>query len=123
MSNEKKIRNSILSVPPYILFLLMVFISGMLLSLFFRLGLLFANYSQTNGTPANIIIYAIFNRGSLFDASVNSYLLIVPFLLLTIGYFFNIRKKVYSVISVILINILFVVSISFLSCDIPYYSY
>lgn len=123
MNNEKKIRNSILSVPPYILFLLMVFISGMLMFLFFRLGLLLTNLNQTHATPVNIFVYAIFNRGSLFDAAVNSYILVIPFLLLTIGYFFNIRRKFYSVISVVLVNIFYVVSISFLSTDIAYYSY
>jgi phosphoglycerol transferase MdoB-like AlkP superfamily enzyme len=101
----------------------MVFISGMLMFLFFRLGLLLTNLNQTHGTPANIIVYAIFNRGSLFDAAVNSYVLVIPFLLLTIGYFFNIRRKLYSVISVVLVNIFYVVSISFLSSDIAYYSY
>lgn len=123
VNQSKEIRSNVLSIPSYILFLLMVFISGMLLFLLFRLGLLYSNFSQTKGTPINIIIYAIFNRGSLFDASVNSYILILPFLLLTIGYFFNIRKKLYYVISVVLINVLYVVSISFLSTDIAYYSY
>jgi len=95
----------------------------MLLFLLFRLGLLAVNYNQTAGTPANIILYSIFNRGSLFDASVNSYILALPFLLLTIGYFFNVNKKIYYKISVIIIQIFYVFSISALSSDIPYYTY
>jgi len=123
MNQTKKARNGILSVPPYILFLLMVFISGMFMFLLFRLGLFVLHLEQTKGTPANIFMYAIFNRGSLFDASVSSYLMVLPFVLLSIGYFFNIRRKFYYVISVVIINIFYVISISFLSTDIPYYSY
>jgi len=123
MNQTKIIRNSILSVPLYILFLLLVFISGMLLFLLFRLGLLLLNVNQTQGTPNNIIAYAILNRGSLFDASVNSYILILPFLLLTFRYIFNIEKKSFYTVAVIMINLFYVIAISFLSCDIPYYSY
>ena len=123
MNQTKQTVNRHLSVPSYILFLLTVFISGMLLFLLFRLGLLAVNYNQTKGTPANIILYSIFNRGSLFDASVNSYILALPFLLLTIGYFFNVNKKIYYKISVIIIQTFYVFSISALSSDIPYYTY
>ena len=123
MNKTNNSRGSHLSVPSYILFLLTVFISGMLLFLLFRLGLLAVNYNQTNGTPANIILYSIFNRGSLFDASVNSYILILPFFLLTIGYFFNVHRKVYYAVSIVILDIFYVISISMLSSDIPYYTY
>ena len=81
------------SIPAYIWFMLVVFISGMVLFLAFRLALLFLNYDQVNDVPFNIVMYAVINRGSLFDAVVNSYILTITFLLLSYAYFLKVKNR------------------------------
>jgi len=120
---ETKKLYKIFSIPQYIWFLLLVFVSGMFLFLVFRLGLFYINIEQATNIPRNELFYSIFNRGTLFDAAVNSYILTIPFLLLSIGYIFNFRKKIYNIINVTVINIFYVISISLLTTDIPYFSY
>lgn len=123
MEKEKENKNNILSLPDYVWFLLSVFLSGMVLFLLYRLTMVLMNLEQIKGVPSNIIMYALFNRGSLFDAAVNSYILVIPFLLLSISYIIGFKQKWFFVINIVYINILYIVSISFLSADIPYFAY
>ena len=111
------------SVPSYIWFLLIVFVTGMFLFLAFRVLLLYLNFEQSKDIPLNTVIYALFNRGSLFDAAVNSYILFIPFLLLSVAYFFNIKSVLLYKSSVIIINVFYVSAAALLCVDIPYFAY
>ncbi len=113
----------LISVPSFVWFLLSVFASGMALFLVFRLILLFLNFNQLEGAPFGVVMYGVFNRGSLYDASLNSYILAIPFLWLAFGYFFNIRKKWFYASALVFIAALYLVSLAFLCADIPYYAY
>ena len=111
------------SIPYYVWFLLVVFVTGMVLFLAFRLTLLFLNSEQAKDVPLNTIVYALFNRGSLFDAAVNSYILLIPFLLLSFAYIFKITSVYIYKTAVIIVNVFYVSAVALLCVDIPYFSY
>lgn len=110
-------------LPPHILFILLVFTSGMVLFGLFRVILLLINFEQVANVQSKDIIYALFNRGGIFDMSVNSYLLIIPFMLLFLGYFIPPARKVFNIASIIIIFIFYTFAIALLSTDIPFFSY
>lgn len=116
-------KNNRFLVPEYNLFLISVFASGMALFMLFRILLLFLNFSQLEGAPFGVVMYGVFNRGSLYDASVNSYILALPFVLLSVSYFLNIRKKWFYTIIIVLISVFYLVALAFVCSDIPYYAY
>ncbi|MFA7359482.1 MAG: LTA synthase family protein [Candidatus Kapaibacterium sp.] len=122
-NSNQTVKMGFQSIPVYIWFMLIVFVSGMVLFLAFRLALLFLNYEQVKDVPLNIVMYAVFNRGSLFDSVVNSYILIIPFLWLSFAYIFKVKKGWFYSLTVIVINVFYVISISLMSLDIPYFSY
>lgn len=111
------------SVPVYIWFLLLVFVSGMILFFLFRLALLFINYDQIQDIPVKIVLYSVFNRGSLFDASVNSYILLIPFLLLSLANIIRINSVHIYKVSLIFIYVSYIVAVALLCVDIPYFAY
>jgi phosphoglycerol transferase MdoB-like AlkP superfamily enzyme len=110
-------------VPPQITFLVLIFISGMLLFAIFRLILLFQNTEQIGGIPGKFIVFALINRGSLFDMSVNSYILILPFLFLSLGYFIPPFRKWFNHISIIFLFAFYVFAIALHATDIPFFAY
>jgi phosphoglycerol transferase MdoB-like AlkP superfamily enzyme len=121
ISDKPNIRN--LKIPPQITFLVLVFISGMIIFAIFRLILLFQNFEQVSGVPYKFVIYAILNRGSLFDMSVNSYILIVPFVFLFLGYFIPPARKWINYITIFTICALYIFAIALHSTDIPFFAY
>ena len=92
---EKKDNTNLKSafIPAHLKFLFLAFLSGMILFTLFRLILLWINKSQTEGIDAPVMLYALFNRGCLFDSAVNSYMLSVPFLFFTLGSFITPARK------------------------------
>ncbi|MDD5362054.1 MAG: sulfatase-like hydrolase/transferase [Ignavibacteria bacterium] len=110
-------------VPLHINYLFRIFLSGMVLFMLFRLLLLNLNSGQAEGISASVIFYALFNRGCLFDAAVNSYALIIPFLFLSIGYFIPSTKKVFSFLAFYFLVIFYAFAIAVHSADIPYFEY
>ncbi len=97
--------------------------SGMALFMIFRLLLLFLNKGQTEGISPSVILYALFNRGSLYDAAVNSYALLLPFLFLTLGYFIPAAKRFFHYTAFVLAAAFYVSAIALHSADIPYFEY
>lgn len=110
-------------IPSQISFLILIFLSGMLLFSIFRLILLFQNYDQISGVPYQYVIYALLNRGSLFDMSVNSYILLIPFIFLSLGYFIPPARKWFNYISVFIICIFYIFAIAIHLTDIPFFAY
>lgn len=110
-------------IPTQISFLALVFISGMVLFMLFRIILLFLNPEQSAGIPYKYIIFAMFNRGSLFDMSVNSYILILPFLFLFLGYFIPPARNWLNFISLALLFAFYTFAIALHATDIPFFSY
>lgn len=110
-------------IPPQITFITLVFISGMFLFAIFRLVLLFSNWELAAEIPYGYLIFAILNRGGLFDISVNSYIIIIPFIFLFLGYFIPPTRKWFNYIALILLFILYTLAIAIHSTDIPFFAY
>jgi phosphoglycerol transferase MdoB-like AlkP superfamily enzyme len=121
ISNKSNINR--IKIPPQITFLVLVFISGMILFAIFRLILLFENLEQVSGVPYQYVIYAMLNRGSLFDTSVNSYILIIPFVFLFHGYFIPPARKWLNYIAIFTICTFYIFAIAIYSTDIPFFAY
>jgi phosphoglycerol transferase MdoB-like AlkP superfamily enzyme len=111
------------TLPPHILFIFLVFVSGMVLFGLFRIILLVENTDQIANVPYGNIIYALFNRGGLFDTAVNSYVLILPSLLLFIGYFIPKARKFFNYVSLYFIFLFYTFAIAIHSTDIPFFAY
>jgi phosphoglycerol transferase MdoB-like AlkP superfamily enzyme len=110
-------------IPSQITFLVLTFLSGMLMFAIFRLILLFQNFEQVSGVPYQYVIYALLNRGSIFDMSVNSYLLIIPFVFLFLGYFIPPARKWFNYISIFIICTFYIFAIAIHFTDIPFFAY
>ncbi len=115
--------NKISLIPKYIVFLILVFFSGMLLFSFFRVTLLFINYNQAINIPVSQILFALLNRGGIFDAAVNSYILFLPFILLAFSNFIPSLQNIFSKISFGIISLFYIIAIALLATDIPYFDY
>lgn len=120
-TNVNKSKNP--KIPPQISFLVLVFISGMILFMLFRIILLFLNSEQSVGIPHKYLIFALFNRGGLFDMSVNSYILILPFLFLFLGYFIPPARNWFNCISLAFLFAFYTFAIALHATDIPFFSY
>ncbi len=114
--------NSI-KIPTQITFLVLVFLSGMMLFAIFRLVLLLQYFEQTTNVPNSYIIFAFLNRGSLFDMSVNSYILTLPFLFLFLGYFIPSTSKIFNYLSIFLLFVFYSFAIAIHSTDLPFFGY
>lgn len=112
-----------LKIPPHLIFLVLVFLSGMLLFSLFRFVLFFNNFEQTANIPFKYFVFSLFNRGGLFDMSVNSYILFLPFIFLSLGYFIPPAKKFFNYFTIIFLFIAYSFAIALHSTDIPYFSY
>jgi len=121
-TNTKKI-SFYSKIPPQITFIILVFISGMLLTGIFRVILLIINKDQTADVPFSYVIYALLNRGGLFDASVNSYILLLPFILIFLGYFIRPARKFFNCAALFFLFAFYIFAIAIHSTDIPFFSY
>ena len=110
-------------IPPQYTFITLVFILGMLLTSLFRLILVLQNLDQVKTIPYNILIYAFTNRGGLFDASVTSYIILFPFIFLSLGYFIRPARKWFNYIAIFLLWAFFIWAIAIYSTDIPFFAY
>ncbi|MBI5403097.1 MAG: sulfatase-like hydrolase/transferase [Ignavibacteriae bacterium] len=110
-------------IPPQISFLVLVFISGMLLTGIFRVILLLMNTDQTQSVPFGTLVFAVINRGGLFDAAVNSYILLLPFAFIFLGYFIRPARKIFNYTAIFLLFIFYIFAIAIHSTDIPFFSY
>jgi phosphoglycerol transferase MdoB-like AlkP superfamily enzyme len=78
---------------------------------------------QSVNIPASNFLYSFFDRGLLFDASVNAYLLLVPFILLSLSDFIPKVQRFVNILVIVLIYILYVAAIALYSADIPFFGY
>jgi phosphoglycerol transferase MdoB-like AlkP superfamily enzyme len=113
-----------LYLPPYILFLVSLFLSTLLLYSLFRLATLFYNRPYISlFKQADPEILNSFLIGLRFDSMVTSLALVIPYLALSWSYFFTHREKkmhryvrIYFVIAIL---------IAFMICaaDLPYFQF
>lgn len=120
--NQKK-TNFSSKIPPQISFILLVFLSGMLLTGIFRVILLIINTDQISNVPFKYVVYAMINRGGIFDMAVNSYILLIPFILIFLGYFIRPARKWFNYTALFFLFAFYIFAISIHSTDIPFFSY
>ena len=115
-----RVLRSVLPKQYYYLFIL--FFSVFIFLALFRFVLLLSNTALLNEDSQQFLLQAII-LGFRYDTVINSYILLLPFLLLTIDCFARINKKwFYKTINIFLIlvySIVFIISAS----DIPYFSF
>lgn len=112
-----------LNLPRLAVFAVYIFFMGMVLSSVFRLTLHLLNFKQADRVPFFEFLYAFFSSGLHFDSCVISYVLFIPFLVLTFGNFFPKSEKIFIKISVVLLCVGFVFILSIYSADLPFFAY
>ena len=108
-------------VPSVILKFIKLYLSVLLLFMLFRIVLFFTETSRITHADKLMDICYAFLMGLRFDIVISSYILALPFLILTIFSFFKRIKILNTIISVYLITFF---SLAFLVCaiDIPYFN-
>lgn len=113
-----------LKLPVNISLLLRIYLISLIIFLGFRIILFVGNIEKSYGDRLYNIFYA-FIIGLRFDIVICSYLLILPFLLVTINYFFVqnkiMRKNIFRFVQYYII-VVFIISFFISSADIPYFN-
>ncbi|MBI4651940.1 sulfatase-like hydrolase/transferase [Candidatus Desantisbacteria bacterium] len=109
--------------PVHILYLIVIFLSGICIFTLFRLLLLINNLKYLNNETVKFLFYALFNRGLLFDAVITGYIILLPLLILSIDYFISMKNKIIRRITNIYLIIFFTVVFAISASDIPYFTY
>ena len=110
-------------LPAHLVFIILCFISILLIFSIFRLVLLLIQVKLLTGDSTNYLGYAFFNRGLLFDTVTTSYLITLPFLILSINYLIGNYNRTVVRVSVLITGILSSFSVLVCLADIPYYLY
>ena len=109
-------------IPPHLLFLLFVYLLELFVFSAFRFALLIYCADQMNDACVPFLPDALF-LGFRFDSMITCYLLLFPFLLLSVSYLFDIRKQwIYRLLSIYFVLVL---TLELLICaaDIPYFKF
>ncbi len=88
---------------------------------FFRVILFFNEFNRL-GEASIFDILQAFIVGVRFDITISSYILILPYLILTISYYFQLNIKYIKPIIKYLVFLLFTLSFLVCSADIPYFN-
>ncbi len=110
-------------LPGHLRFLVQLFLAGMGLFTLIRLVLLFTNRQQLTHESADLLPYCLLNRGILFDTVISTYLLALPFLILSIV--FLVGKSYRPVIKSIslLVTTFYAVALTLCLADSSYFKY
>ncbi|MFC1484957.1 LTA synthase family protein, partial [bacterium] len=112
-----------LFLPDYVRYLLKIFIIGVITFGVFRFVFLL-KYNNLNNIPiVHETLYALFNRGLMFDIKIMASILILPFLGLSILYLVSKKNALIQKIFHIYIMILLVFSVIICLVDIPYFGF
>lgn len=107
-------------LPLYFIFLLRIFFLGIGFFLFIRIIFLLVNFQQTESLGILLLLKSILH-GWQFDSCICSYILALPFLILSVaGFFKGTPKIIFSVVNFLLIVFFFAAFLISLS-DIPYF--
>jgi phosphoglycerol transferase MdoB-like AlkP superfamily enzyme len=95
----------------------------MLVNLLFRAVLFFLNIGLASGSELHHILYSFFNRGLLFDICISSYILFLPFALVSIPFLANKKSRYYLIISNLVIMLAGIILIAVSAIDLGYFRY
>ena len=99
-------------------FLLIVFVFGVI-----RIVFLLSNFNLVHNAERNLLGYAFFNRGILFDTITASYLCVFPLLVLSIKYLINSSSGHWERVVYIYMQIALMLAIIIAVSDIAYFKY
>ncbi|WKZ69775.1 MAG: sulfatase-like hydrolase/transferase [Melioribacteraceae bacterium] len=127
MSNLIKLFSKIDSlIPKHIKFLFGIYFLGILFFTFIRILLLFVNWDYASDIPANEkfeILFTSFIYGFRFDTVISGYILILPFIFLSITSFFKREFIIPYKFVLVFTTILYLVTFFIGSANIPYFNY
>lgn len=109
-------------LPSTILQFVYIYLAALIFFTAFRLILFFTEIDRIDDKVSILTIFHSFFMGIRFDILISGYILIIPFIILTISSFFKPKNELLKKIMLYLICVLF--SIAFLVCaiDIPYFN-
>lgn len=109
-----------MQLPKHIIYIIKVYLLGIFIFAFFRLILLVNHLSEIKTETISTILSG-FLKGLQFDTVISSYILAIPFLILSINQFLNLKwiNKTAKILILFLYLIAFIVA----ACDIPYFNH
>jgi|GEM_PF-130423 len=109
-------------IPPYIFFMASLYVVQMLIFQVFRFVFFYSNYDKID--PASFkYLELVLYFGFRFDTIVTCSILLVPFVILTIDYFFEWNRRwIYRLIKIYL-RVLLILTFLICSADIPFFSF
>ena len=116
-------------IPNYVVYLFRMFLLNVCIFMFFRLVFLVKYYSMNSTPVLSEILYALFNRGIMFDQKISCAIILLPYLILSIPYLCNIsteRSKPLKIVEMffhVYISALILMNIVLLIVDIPYFGF
>lgn len=109
--------------PPGIQFLFKVYFLSVAVFVLFRLILMALYWEQIRAIPFKDWAYSLLVRGTAYDSVITVQALILPFVLITIAYFAQIKSKVWNQVVFLYTSIAFTLAIALCATDIPYFNY
>jgi phosphoglycerol transferase MdoB-like AlkP superfamily enzyme len=111
-------------VPKYVRYILLMYLLGLLFFTFFRWYFVFQLKAHISGVQdLNYYLKEAYLTGLHFDTVIICYILVLPFLVLSIVSFFNQNyRKLYRILG-LYITILFVLTFLIFAVDIPWFNY
>ena len=106
--------------------MLSVYLLGILFFTAFRLLLIFYNWDYALEIPANLrvsVLFTSFIYGFRFDSVISGYILILPFIILSLFSFFRKSFLLPNRISLIIIISFYAIAFAVESANIPYFKY
>jgi phosphoglycerol transferase MdoB-like AlkP superfamily enzyme len=111
------------SFPGHLIFIFFTYMAILFLFGIFRMILLGMQASLITPENSKFIVYAVLNRGWLFDTVTASYILALPFIILNISYLTGIYHKIITKIAVLITGLMIGIAVLLSLADIPYYFY
>ena len=111
------------SFPGHLIFIFFSYLAILILFGIFRMVLLAMQASLITPENSKYIVYALLNRGILFDTVTASYLLALPFIILNISYLTGAYHRIITKIAVSVTGLVMGIAVLLSLADIPYYFY
>jgi phosphoglycerol transferase MdoB-like AlkP superfamily enzyme len=109
-------------LPSILVQFVFIYVTALAFFTFFRMVLFFTEISRIDGSVKFTDIFLSFFMGIRFDIIISGYILIFPFIALSISSFFNRDHKLLRRIILYFICILFSIAFTVCAIDIPYFN-
>ncbi len=109
-------------IPPYLFFMMSLYLVQMVIFFGFRLVFLFSNYQKIDPGSFKFLKLVLF-YGFRFDTIVSCSIMLVPFIFLSVDYFFEWNRRWFYKVIKIYLRVLLVLSFLICSADIPFFAF